>query len=133
MARCSHKPLFFKRRFCLGTIYENFFYKKQTFQITIFEGQIWPKSHQLLNTVMISWFNEYNIHAYTVKECRKKNILLAHYVIWYIYHLSSSRVKGDSSTSGVALSPLTREDVASNDYIVLTGTCILEQKNRKYH
>ena len=57
----------------------------------------------------------------------------AHYVIWYIYHLSSSRVKGDSSTSGVALSPLTREDVASNDYIVLTGTCILEQKNRKYH
>ena len=57
----------------------------------------------------------------------------AHYVILYIYHLSSSRVKGDSSTSEVALSPLTREDVASNDYIVFTGTCILEQKNRKYH
>ena len=50
MVRCSHKPLFFMRRFCLGTIYEIFFNQKKTFEISIFEGQIWPKSHQLLFT-----------------------------------------------------------------------------------
>ena len=35
-----------------------------------------------INTVLISWFYEYSIRAYTVKECRKKKYFaLAHYVI----------------------------------------------------
>ena len=42
MARCSHKTLFFKRKFCLGSIYENFFYQKQTFEIIIFEAKFDP-------------------------------------------------------------------------------------------